>query len=39
MDRICNEEMHRRAGKKIELASRADQKVLRWFERVERMYE
>ena len=29
--------MHRRAGIEKELASRADQKVLRWFGQVERM--
>ena len=31
MDRVRNEEVHRRAGIKKELASRADQRVLRWF--------
>ena len=31
MDRVRNEEVHRRAGIEIELASRADQRVLRWF--------
>ena len=31
--------MRRRAGIERELASRADQRVLRWFGRVERMYE
>ena len=39
MDRIRNEEMRRRAGIKRELASRADQRVLRWFGHVERMDE
>ena len=37
MDRVRNEEVHRRAGIERELASRADQKVLRWFGHVERM--
>ena len=37
MDRVRNEEVRRRAGIEMELASRADQKVLRWFEHVERM--
>ena len=37
MDRVRNEEVRRRAGIERELASRADQRVLRWFERVERM--
>ena len=37
MDRFRNDEVHRRAGIKIELASRADQRVLRWFGNVERM--
>ena len=31
--------MHRRAGIEKELASRADKRVLRWFEHVERMDE
>ena len=31
MDRVRNEEVHRRAGIEMVLASRADQKVLRWF--------
>ena len=31
MDRVRNEEVRRRAGIEIELASRADQRVLRWF--------
>ena len=34
-----NEEVHRRAGIERELASRADQRVLRWFGHVERMDE
>ena len=37
MDRVRNEEVHRRAGIEMELASRADQRVLRWFGPVERM--
>ena len=37
MDRVRNEEVHRRAGIERELASRANQKVLRWFRHVERM--
>ena len=39
MDRVTNEEVHRRAGIEMELASRADQRVLRWFGHVERMDE
>ena len=41
MDRVGNEEVRRRAEIERELASRADQRVLRWFwvEHVERMYE
>ena len=39
MDRVRNEEVHRRAGIERELASRADQRVLRWFWYVERMIE
>ena len=39
MDRVRNEEMHRRAGIERELVSRADQRVLRWFGHVERMDE
>ena len=39
MDRVRNEEVHRRAGKERELASRVDQRVLRWFGHVERMDE
>ena len=37
MDRVRNEEVLRRAGIENELASRADQRVLRWFGHVERM--
>ena len=39
MDRVRNEEVHRRAGIERELASRADKRVLRWFRHVERMDE
>ena len=39
MDRVRNEEEHRRAGIERELASRADQRVVRWFGQVERMDE
>ena len=39
MDMVRNEEVRRRAGIERELASRADQKVLRWFGHVERMDE
>ena len=39
MDRVRNEEVRSRAGIERELASRADQIVLRWFGHVERMYE
>ena len=39
MDRVKNEEVRRRAGIERELASRADQRVLRWFGNVERMDE
>ena len=39
MDRVRNEEVHRRAGIERELASRADQRVLRWFGHVERTDE
>ena len=35
MDRVMNEEVRRIAGIERELASRADQKVLRWFMHVE----
>ena len=37
MGRVTNEEVRRRAGIERELASRADQRVLRWFGHVERM--
>ena len=39
MDRVRNEEVRRRAGIERELASRADQRVLRWFGHVKRMDE
>ena len=39
MDRVRNEEVRRIAGIEGELASRADQRVLRWFGHVERMDE
>ena len=39
MDRVKNEEVRRRAGKERKLASRADQRVLRWFGHVEIMDE
>ena len=39
MDRVRNEEVRRRAGIERELASRAAQRVLRWFGNVERMDE
>ena len=39
MNRVGNEEVRRRAGIERELASRADQRVLRWFGYVERMDE
>ena len=39
MDRVINQEVHRRAGIERELAIRAEQKVLRWFGHVERMNE
>ena len=39
MDRVRNEELRRRAGIERELASRADQRVLRWFGHVGRMDE
>ena len=38
-DRVRNEEVHRKAGIERELASRVDQRVLRWFRHVERMDE
>ena len=37
MDRVRNEGVRRRAGIERELASRADQRILRWFGHVERM--
>ena len=37
MDRVRNEEVHRRAGIERELESRVDQRVLRWFGHVDRM--
>ena len=39
MDRVRNEEVRWRAGIERGLASRADQRVLRWFGHVERMDE
>ena len=39
LDRVKNEKMGRRNGLEWELASRADQRVLRWFGHVERMDE
>ena len=39
MDRVRNEEVRRRAGIERELASRADQRVWRWFGHVERKNE
>ena len=36
---VRNEEVHRRARIEIDLASRADKRVLRWFGHVERMGE
>ena len=39
IDRVGNEDVRRRAGIERELASRADQRVLRWFGHVERMDE
>ena len=39
MDRVTNEEVRRRAGIDMELASRADERVLKWFGHVERMDE
>ena len=39
MDRVKNEEVRRRAGIEKELASRADQRVLKWFGHVKRMDE
>ena len=37
MDRVRNDEVHRRAGIGRELTSRADQRVLRWFSHVEKL--
>ena len=39
MDRVRNEEVRRRARIERQLASRADERVLRWFGHVERMDE
>ena len=39
IDRVGNEEVHRKAGIENESANRADQRVLRWFGHVERMDE
>ena len=39
MDRVRNEDVRRRAGIERELASRAEQIVLRWFGHVERTVE
>ena len=39
MDRVRNEEVRGRAGIEKELASRADQRLLRWFGLVKRMNE
>ena len=39
MDRDRNEEVRRRSGIERELASRADQRVLKWFGHVEKMDE
>ena len=39
MDRVRNKEVRMRAGIERELASRADQRVFRWFGHVERMEE
>ena len=38
IDRVRNEEVHRRAGIEKELASRADQRVLRYFGHVEKKW-
>ena len=37
LDRVTNEEVHRRAGIERKLASRADHWILRWFSHVLRM--
>ena len=39
MKRVMNEDVHGKASIGRELANRADQRVLRWFGHVERMYE
>ena len=39
LDRVRNKEVHRRAGIERELASRADQRELRWFGQVEKIDE
>ena len=39
MDTVRNDEVHRRDGVEKELASRADQRVQRWFGHVKRMDE
>ena len=39
IDRVRNEEVRRRGGIERELASRADQRALRWFLHVQRMDE
>ena len=39
MDRVRNEEVRRRAGIERELASRAYQRVLRWFGHMKKMDE
>ena len=39
MDRVRNEEVRRKAGIERDLASRADQRVLRWFGHMERIIE
>ena len=39
LDRVRDEEVHRRARIERELVSRVDQRVLRWFEHMERMNE
>ena len=39
MDRVRNEAVHRRAGIEKKFASRAGQRVWRWFRHVERMDE
>ena len=37
MDKVENEQVHRRAGIEREFARRANQRVFRWFEHVERI--